>query len=159
MKEPILDLVLTIQKFPGKGGWHFVDLEDILPDSSNPFGWREVDVLFDHLELTHYKLMPKGDGKLFLPIKAEIRRKLKKAEGDRLRIRIYECQTSWQTPHEILECIIDIPEAFAFYSSLKPSHQKQYIDWINAAKSMDTKVQRINEMTEKLRRKKKFHDS
>jgi hypothetical protein len=36
----------------------------------------------DDFEIRKYHLMPMGNGKFFLPVKAEIRKKIKKEAGD-----------------------------------------------------------------------------
>ena len=54
-----------------------------------PFGWVKVRGFIDEFELKQYKLMPMGAGKLFLPVNAAIRKKIKKQAGDTVKIVLY----------------------------------------------------------------------
>jgi hypothetical protein len=67
----------VLEKIPGKGGWTYVVINEIAPDKRAKFGWVKVRGSIDDYELNQYKLMPMGNGKLFLPVRAEIRKKQK----------------------------------------------------------------------------------
>ena len=73
-----MDRDVLLQKFPGKGGWTYAELPEFAQNPDNPFGWLTVSGSIDGFVLEKVKLMPMGDRKLFLPVKAEIRKKIKK---------------------------------------------------------------------------------
>lgn len=73
-----IDKDYLIEKFPGKGGWTYAGIPELSQNSKNPFGWVKVFGFIDTIELSHYKLMPMGEGRLFMPVKAAYRKKLKK---------------------------------------------------------------------------------
>lgn len=99
--------------------------------------------------------MPMGDNKLFLPVKADIRKKIKKQEGDYVHVILYPDDEPLEVPEEMLLCLKDEPLALTFFNSLSESEQKFYIDWIYSAKKEETKVDRlaktINRLTEGLK--------
>lgn len=158
MDNLIIDQVLLVEKFPGKGGWTYVVLESVTPDPQKPFGWRRVKGKVDDYELSQYKLMPMGNGHLFLPLKAEIRKKIGKKEGDKVHVILFEDNSQYVIPEEIRACLEEFPEAKAFFETLTDSNQKYYVDWIQEAKNMDTTVKRINVMIDRLLEGKKMYD-
>jgi len=75
---PLVDKKYKLEKFPGKGGWTFARIPEILQDKTKPFGWVKVRGTIDGYEIKKYNLMPMGDGMLFLAVRAEIRKKINK---------------------------------------------------------------------------------
>lgn len=148
-----------LKKFPGKGGWTYAEIPEIAQDKSNPFGWVKVSGFIDEFELKHYKLMPMGNGKLFLPVKAEIRKKIKKQVGDWVTVKLYTETSPFTIPDEIMDCFKNEPsevyEAFLHYTE---GEQKAYIDWIYDAKKEETKVERIVTMMQRVSANKKLND-
>jgi uncharacterized protein YdeI (YjbR/CyaY-like superfamily) len=113
----------------------------------------------DGYELKQYKLMPMGEGRLFLPVKAAIRKKIKKEAGDYVSIILYADESSIKIPNEIVDCFQDEPsKVFETFLSFKEGEQKAYLDWIYEAKTDDTKANRILKMMDRLKRKLKFYD-
>lgn len=75
--DSIIQGQFVIQKMDMKGGWSYVLLPPIHTKTGLPFGWFVVKGCIDDFEIKQYKLWPTADNKLFLPIKAEIRKKIK----------------------------------------------------------------------------------
>jgi len=156
---PIVNSEYLLQKFPGNGGWTYAAIPEVLQNRKNPFGWVTVRGNIDGFELKQFKLMPMGDGRLFLPVRAEIRKKLGKQEGDYVRVTLYNDQSNLQIPQEIIECFkYESDEIFQIFSSFTEGEQKAYIDWIYQAKKDDTKSKRIVKMMGRLQRKMKFYE-
>ena len=155
MKEiPLVDGDYLLQKFPGKGGWTYAAIPEIPLDKKNPFGWVKVKGRIDGFELSQYKLMPMGNGKLFLPVRAEIRKKIRKQEGDTVRVVLYADESRLVVPEEIVECLKHEPgEIWETFSSFTEGEQKAYLDWIYSAKTDETKAKRIAQMIDKLQNK------
>jgi len=109
--KPLVNKDYLLQKFPGKGGWTYAVIPEVLQDKSALFGWMRVRGTIDHYELKNYKLMPMGNGQLFLPVKAEIRKKIDKEEGDFLRVILFTNTTPLEIPREIMECFRNEPTA------------------------------------------------
>jgi hypothetical protein len=160
MKEkPLVNKKYTLQKFPGKGGWTYAAIPEVLQNKANPFGWVRVKGSIDGVALKHYKLMPMGNGKLFLPVKAEIRKKIGKHEGDTVHIVLYADDTDPEIPADIVSCFQEeSPALYKTFMRLKPGERKAYIDWIVAAKTDATKAHRIVEMMERLQHGLRLYD-
>ena len=80
-----------LKKFPGKGGWTYAEIPEIPQDRKAHFGWVRVNGSIDGYPLNKHKLMPMGNGTLFLPVKAAIRKKIGKEEGDHVQIILEKC--------------------------------------------------------------------
>jgi uncharacterized protein YdeI (YjbR/CyaY-like superfamily) len=55
-----------------------------------------------------------------------------------------------EIPEEFLDCLKTEPIAFEIFSSYTDGQKKEFIDWIYAAKTESTKVERIAETLNKL---------
>ena len=84
--------------------------------------------------------MPYGEGKLFLPIKTGIRKKIKKGEGDYVHVILYADEEPIEVPTEMLSCLEDEPRAEKFFISLSDGEKQNYINWIYSARQEETKV-------------------
>jgi hypothetical protein len=80
-EKPLVDKKYLLEKFPCKGGWTFTEIPETLPDKNSPFSWVKVKGSIDGFEIGNYHLMPSGKGTLFLSVKADIRKKIKKEAG------------------------------------------------------------------------------
>ncbi|MCD7972235.1 MAG: YdeI/OmpD-associated family protein [Candidatus Azobacteroides sp.] len=158
MENPLVDKICLLEKFPGKSGWTYASLPEVLPDKNAPFGWVKVKGTIDGFEIKKYHLMPFGNGELFLPVKAEIRKKIQKQAGDCVHVVLYSDNEPLEIPKEFLMCLEDEPEALKFFHSLKENEQHHYIKWIYAAKTDQTKVDRIAKTLIRLSKKQKFAD-
>lgn len=150
LEEPIVKKKYKLQKFPGKGGWTFAEIPEIVQNRNNPFGWVRVKGTIDHISFKQYHLMPMGNGKLFLPVKAAIRKKIKKEAGDTVFITLFLDDSKIAIPAEIEESLQLEPGAYQQFINLSEGRQKELIDWIVEAKKEETKVKRIIEMMESL---------
>lgn len=155
-KKPWVDKDYLLEKVPGISGWTYTMIPEILPDPNNPFGWVKVRGSIDGYEIKKYHLMPSGKGTLFLAIKAEIRKKIKKQVGDYVHIILYPDNEQIEIPEEFLMCLEDDSEALQFFNSLNESEQYNYIKWIYSAKTEQTKVNRIAQTLVRLSKRKKF---
>ena len=157
--KPLVNKKYLLEKFPGKGGWTFARIPEIIQDKKAHFGWVKVRGSIDGYEIKKYHLMPMGNGKLFLPVKAEIRKKIKKREGDYVHVILYPDQEPLEVPEEMLLCLQDEPVALKFFQSLSESEQKFYIEWVYSAKKEETKVARLVESINKLSKGLKVHET
>lgn len=158
MKEqPLVKGEFLLKKFPGKGGWTYAAIPEVKQDKSNPFGWVKVQGVIDSYKLDHYKLMPMGNGKLFLPVKKEIRKAIQKEAGDYVQIYLSENQSPFVIPMEIEACFEQEPKwvqtRFMEYSE---GERKRFVDWIYQAKTLETKSRRILKMMEMISKNAKL---
>lgn len=150
MEKPLVNKKYLLEKYPGKGGWTFARIPEIPQNKNAHFGWVKVKGSVDGIEIRKYNLMPMGDGKLFLPVKAEIRKKIKKEAGDTVHVILYPDNEPTEVPEELKLCLKSEPKVLKFFNSLNDNEKQSYIKWIYSAKTEDTKVSRIAATIEKL---------
>lgn len=158
MKHPLVNKKYKLEKFHGKGGWTYARIPEITKDKQSPFGWVKVKGFIDDVEISNYHLMPMGNGKLFLPVKAAIRKKIKKQQGDWVKVVLFPDNDPITIPAELQECLQDEPAADKFFQGLSDSEKKYYIEWVYGAKKEETRISRIARTIERLRRRLKFYE-
>ncbi len=158
MEQPLINKVYLLEKIPGKGGWVYAAIPEVLQDKNSPFGWVKVKGEIDGHPLRNIKLMPMGNGKLFFPIKSELRKKIGKQEGDYIHIILYADIDPLEIPDELLLCLIDNPSEHKTFLSYPEGAQKEFIDWIFSAKTDTTKVNRIAQTLDMLGKGLKLSD-
>ncbi len=132
-----------LEKYPGKGGWTYAAIPEVVQDKHAHFGWVKVKGSIDGFEFSDYRLMPMGNGKLFLPVRAEIRKKIGKKEGDFVNIVLYADDAPPVIPEDFLLCLKEDSLAYGTFMKCNDSEQKAITDWIFAVKNDDIKVDRI----------------
>lgn len=150
MEQPIVNQKILLQKFPGKGGWTYAEVPEPADVSRANFGWVKVKGTIDDYELSDYSLAPMKGGKLFLPVKTEIRKKIKKQAGDYVQVLLYRDYSTFIIPDELIDCLLLEEVAYDKFNKLSKSDQRQYVKWIYSAKREETRVERIKVLIGKL---------
>jgi Domain of unknown function (DUF1905)/Bacteriocin-protection, YdeI or OmpD-Associated len=158
-EKPLVDKEVVLRKFQGKGGWTYAEIPEILQNKHNPFGWVRVRGFIDDYEIKSYHLMPMGNGRLFLPVKAQIRKVIKKQEGDVVRVKLYADNAPPEIPEELKECLILESNAYEKFLNYSDNEQKSFIEWVYSAKTDKTKVERISKVIEMVLKNEKLHKS
>lgn len=156
--KALINKKLVLERFHGKGGWTYVQVPGIERSRTTPFGWIKVKGSIDGYVIKKYHLMPMGKGRLFLPVKAEIRKKLRKDEGDFVRVILFADNEPLEVPEEMLLCLQEEPQALKFFNSLTESERKYYINWIYSAKKEETKIDRLAKTINRLLQGLKMYD-
>lgn len=149
-EKALVNKLYLLEKFPGKGGWTYAQIPEILPDKHAHFGWVRVNGFIDDYEINHYHLMPMGNGSLFLPVKSEIRKKIKKEVGDYVKVVLYADNLPVEIPEELVLCFIDMPGSLQAFKNQSEAEQIAQLQWIYEAKKEETKASRINTVIQKL---------
>lgn len=147
--KPLVNKKILLEKFQGKGGWTYARLPGVKPDPHAHFGWIKVRGLIDDFEIRQYHLMPMGNGELFLPVRAEIRKKIKKQAGDTVKVVLYRDEDELYIPEE-LQAYLDLdPDAKKSFAKLKPDQQRDVIQYIYKLKNPENRAERIAELMKK----------
>jgi hypothetical protein len=143
MDKPLVSKKYKMEKYPGKGGWTYIVIGEIPKTERSRGGFVRVKGMVDNVAINGYNLFPMKDGRMFFPIKADIRKKIKKEAGDQVKIVLYRDADPAHIPGELLECLRDEPAAHKIFHKLNETEKRQYIDWIYEAKKDTTRAERI----------------
>ena len=141
--KPLVNKIITLEKFPGKGGWTYGRLPGVKPDPHAHFGWIKVRGSIDDFEIRQYHLMPMGNGELFLPVRAEIRKKIRKTAGDKVKVVLYRDEDDIYIPEELKECLELEPAAKSAFGKLETRQKKELIRSIYSLKDDINRAERI----------------
>jgi Domain of unknown function (DUF1905)/Bacteriocin-protection, YdeI or OmpD-Associated len=154
----LVNNIYQIQKQPNKGGWHYVVITEIAASEKSALGLVRVSGTVDNYELKQFNLLPMKDGNMLLPLKAALRKAIRKKEGDTVQVTLFSDETPIFVPDAILMSLLEFPRAYDFFMTLSESNKKYYIDWIEEAKRMKTKDNRIVKAIDQLEKGIKFYD-
>lgn len=158
MEQPLVNQTYQLKKFPGKGGWTYTIIEEVSKPADAPAGWKRVRGTIDDFEISGYHLMPVGDGRLFLPVRSEIRKKIKKEEGDSVHVVLYSDYLPTEVPEELIFCLEEEPLAHENFNKCTDSEKKYFVDWVYSAKKEETKADRILKMLDLLKKGKTLYE-
>ncbi|HEX5669771.1 MAG TPA: YdeI/OmpD-associated family protein [Chitinophagaceae bacterium] len=144
--KPLVNKTVLLEKFPGKGGWTYGRLPGVKPDPHSHFGWIKVRGTIDDFEIRQYHLMPMGNGELFLPVRAEIRKKIKKNAGDKVKVVLYRDEEDMYIPEELQDCLDLEPTSKKAFEKLGTDEKKEIIRWIYSLKNEENRANRIAEL-------------
>ena len=145
MDQPIIDQVIMLKKFPGKGGWTYAHIPGLSSKKGQTFGMHKLRAILDEHEIDQLSLMPLGNGELFFPVKAEIRKRIGKEAGATIRVRLYSLEKEFNILEEFMLCLSDEPDAEQNYRLLTEADKQKYLQWIADASSTDSRIERIAE--------------
>lgn len=146
-KAALVDKLYLLKKFPGKGGWTYAEIPEVKPDKHAWFNWIKVHGFVDDFEIRQARLMPLGNGRMMLPVKAAIRKAIKKSAGDQVHIILYPDNLQIEVPDEIIECMELYDSKLIEVMRRQSANQiQEIIEWIYAAKKDETKARRINKL-------------
>lgn len=147
-KDGTVSFTASIQKFGEMGektGWTYLpippDIAGILyPDNKKSFrvkGW------LDHFAIEKIALMPMGDGSFILPLNTTIRKAIGKNQGAMVEAILERDNEPKALNKDLLTCLTDDPSAEAYFISLPRGHQTYFSNWIDAAKTEETRTRRL----------------
>lgn len=139
----------SLHKFDKKGektGWTYFEIPAQIANELNPgikTSYR-VKGKMDSFVLKLVALIPMGDGDFIIPVNGEMRRKIRKKEGDTIEVTLEIDTGPLPQSADLLACLEDEPKALAYFNKLPASHQNYYNKWIESAKTIETKTKRIS---------------
>ena len=155
-EKPLVDKDYLLQKPECKGAITYVEIPEI-PMAKAPFGMLKVRGKIDDYEFSNVHLMPLGNGNLVLAVKSAIKKKLKKEAPDTVHVTIYEDRTPLIIPEELLLCMRYEDGVFEKFENYTDGQKKAFIDWINSAKTDQTKTDRIAKTLAMIQNGEKFY--
>lgn len=142
IERPLVDKDYLLQKEECKGGCTYVEILEI-PMPKTPFGMLKVKGKIDDYEFSNTHLMPLGNGNLVLAVKAAIKKKIRKEAPDTVHVIIYEDKTPLVISEELLLCMGYEDGALEKFEAYTDGQKKAFVDWINSAKTEQTRIDRI----------------
>ena len=138
----------TILKFDEQGektGWTYIEVpteyaEKLKPGNKKSF--RVRGKLDEHL-IKGVALMPMGEGNFIMAINATMRKGIGKRKGAKLSVKLEVDDSPITLSSDLLDCLADEPKALEFFNQLTPGHRKYFSNWIESAKTEETKARRI----------------
>ncbi len=137
-----------IEKFGEQGektGWTFIVIpadkaRQLKPSNKKIF---RVKGKLDNISIKQVALFPRGDGDFIMALKRELLKKLGKVRGDKLIVQLEEDKSEIPISPDLLDCLRDDTDALKTFKKLSPGHQRYYSNWIESAKTPETKAKRI----------------
>lgn len=145
----MIELITTLLQFAEKGektGWTYLNIPaaiacEIKPNNKLSF---RVKGFLDGFAVNGLALIPMGEGNFILPVKAALRKAIRKEKGAMVKMQLEEDKDfKIEMPDDLAECFADEPEALVYFNSLPKSHQHYYFKWINEAKTDATRAKRL----------------
>lgn len=142
-------MLTVIKKFAQMGektGWSYVEIpqhiaQELKPNCKVSF---RVKGMMDSFSFNGLALVPMGEGDFILPLKASIRKSLKKEAGAMLALQLQEDKEfKIEMPDDLHECLAEQDHMMRNFLNMPKSHQNYYINWINEAKTEHTRVKRL----------------
>ena len=127
---------VMLERFPGKGGWTYAPLPATVTAPKSWFNQLRVSGQIDDFVLDNASLMSMGKGRLFLPVRAEIRKQIGKQAGDTVRLvllRVEEAAPLAVSAADFEECLAETPGALTHYRCLPVAQQQAWVAWVAAA--------------------------
>lgn len=139
---------VTLERFPGKGGWTYAPVGQLPFKVKTHFGNLKVCGRLDELVLEDAHLMPVGKGLRFLPVNAELRKKLGKQAGDAVHLQLFAVEgpdTLAISMADFTDCLAQIPAALGAFQQMAVAQQQAWLAWVTQADSDEQKVARIEQ--------------
>ncbi len=150
-----------LQKFGEKGDktrWTYIEIPVAVSDELKPghkTSFRVRGMLDDH-PIKLVALLPLGravaritddqEGGFMMPINAAMRRGMgKEEEGATVRVSLEVDNDPIPLSADLLACLDDDPGALAFFKTLPKGHQNYFSNWIEEAKTSETKTKRLTQ--------------
>ena len=137
-----------LEKFGSKGektGWtYFIippDVSDVLrPGQKTSF---RVKGTLDSFAIKAVGLLPMGDGTFIFVVNAAMRRGICKEAGSSIQVQLAFDDDPQLESADFLACLEDDSRALEFFDTLPKGHQNYFSRWIESAKTVGTKANRI----------------
>jgi hypothetical protein len=137
-----------IQRFAKNGektGWSYIEVSSRQAEQLNPGCKKSYRIKgqLDNFKIQKTALLPMGDGKFILPMNAKLRKGTGKAAGDTVKVKFEIDESPMKLSADFVDCLKDDIRAYDFFNTLPKGHQRYFSNWIESAKTIQTKTKRI----------------
>ena len=137
------------EKMGEKTGWTFVFIPVEIANQikANCKKSYRIKGKLDNVAIRGVALTPMGEGNFIIPLKASLRKELKKAEGALLHLELEEdTEFKIEMPADLELCLVEEKHCIENFMKLPKSHQNYYINWLNTAKTDQTRTKRLTQI-------------
>jgi Domain of unknown function (DUF1905)/Bacteriocin-protection, YdeI or OmpD-Associated len=137
-----------LDKFGEKGektGWTYFQIPAHIAQELNPgvkTSYR-VKGKIDNFPIKMVALLPMGEGDFIIPFNQKYKKEVGKKEGDTIEVSLEIDTDEFVISPDLMECLEDDPRAITAFEKMPKSHQKYYSNWVESAKTFETKSKRI----------------
>ncbi|MBA4852167.1 YdeI/OmpD-associated family protein [Emticicia sp. BO119] len=140
-------IIHRFEKQGEKTGWTYIVVpaniaNQIKPDTRTSY--RVRGKLDSHL-IEQVALLPMGEGDFIIPVNAGMRKGIKKNEGAMIEVSLELDTNEFRLSEDLLVCLEDEPKALEKFNSLSLGHQRYFSNWIENAKTIETRTKRIHQ--------------
>lgn len=144
----MIQFTTTILQFAEQGektGWSYIRITAAQAQQLKPGNKRSFRVKgkLDEYPVKKVALLPMGEGDFIIPLKADIRKAIRKQKGDKVKVQLEVDNAKIEPPKELMECLADEPSALDYFKQLTKSHQNYFGNWVRGAKTDETRAKRI----------------
>lgn len=139
---------IELKKFKSKGeksGWTYIEIDNVNARKLNgdvKIAYR-VKGSIDSVNINCVSILPIGDGSFILPVNSTLRKKLLKIENDLVKVSLEVDHAQYVLNEEMIACINEEQMAKDFFYKMPLSHHRYYSKWVESAKTIETKTNRI----------------
>ncbi|MHA4847453.1 YdeI/OmpD-associated family protein [Flavitalea antarctica] len=143
-----VEFTTTMMKYDKNGdktNWTFIRVNADTADKIKP-GVKTTFRVFgqlDEYKISQVALLPTGEGDFIMPINATMRKHLRKQAGAKIKVRIAAEQSKPPLDADLVQCLKEEPDAWKTFSALSQSHQRYFSNWVESAKTDNTRAKRI----------------
>ncbi len=137
-----------LDKFGNKGektGWTYFIIPAHIAHELKPgvkTSYR-VKGTIDNFPIKMVALVPMGDGDFIIPFNQKFQKGVGKKEGATIEVTLEIDTDEFEISADLIACMEDDPRAFEAFNKMPKSHQKYYSNWVESAKTFETKSKRI----------------
>lgn len=147
------------EKMGEKTGWTYVSVpahtaQLIKPDCKKSY---RVKGKLDSVAIAGVAMVPMGEGDFIIALKSSLRKELKKQEGAILELTLEEDKDfKIDMPADLEICLSEEEHLMENFLKMPKSHQNYYINWLNAAKTEQTRTKRLTQTVVAMDKKMQF---
>jgi hypothetical protein len=128
-----------------KTGWTYIEVSGEMADNLKPnvkTSYR-VKGTFDQDKIAQVPLVPIGGGDFILALNAQMRKHIKKRVGDKVEVFLEVDNDKFVISADLNASLQMEPEALRLFFSFPKGQRMYYSNWVESAKTTETKSKRI----------------